>query len=70
MSEMTKAMEEEVNEAIATLNRANDLLMNLFNTKEAQEELAECTRCWRDVPENELVTYGDWRLCDTCQDDI
>lgn len=35
MSEMTQAMEAELEEAIATLNKANDLLMQLFNTKEA-----------------------------------
>ena len=36
MSErMQEVMNAELAETIATLNKANDLLMNLFNTKEA-----------------------------------
>lgn len=35
MSEMKDVMQAELDEAIATLNKANDLLMQLFNTKEA-----------------------------------
>ena len=34
------------------------------------EDKGECTRCWRDVPESELVTFGDWRLCEICQEDV
>jgi len=37
MSEkMQDVMEKELEEAIATLNRANEMLMGLFNTKEAE----------------------------------
>lgn len=36
MSEkMQEVMNAELEEAIATLEKANDLLMNLFNTREA-----------------------------------
>lgn len=36
MSEkMQEVMDAELAEAIATLEKANDLLMNLFNTREA-----------------------------------
>lgn len=33
---MKEQMDAELAEAIATLEKANDLLMNLFNTKEAE----------------------------------
>lgn len=32
---MQEVMDAELAEAIATLEKANDLLMNLFNTREA-----------------------------------
>lgn len=74
MSTMNEAMKAEKEDALATLQKANDLLMNMFNLStdavDEAEELAECTRCWRDVPEDELATYGEWKLCDICQGDI
>lgn len=67
MSNMKETMEQELAEAIRTLEKANGALSRIFNV---EEEEAECTRCWRDVPESELVTHGDWRLCEICQGDI
>lgn len=68
---MKETIEAEQAEAIATLNRANDLLMSIFSTKEAEtEEMADCTRCGQEVEADSLVTYGDWHLCELCQGDI
>lgn len=68
---MKETMERERAEAIAMLNRANSALSRIFNVEEDEDEdKGECTRCWRDVPESELVTFGDWRLCEICQDDV
>ena len=68
---MQETMDKELAEAIATLNRANDLLMSIFSTKEADtEEMADCTRCGQEVEAETLVTCGDWHLCELCQGDI
>jgi len=64
---MRETMEQEIAEAIKAMNEANNALARIFGV---EEEEGECTRCWRDVPESELVTHGDWRLCETCQGDI
>ena len=68
---MKEIMSEEVAEMIRVLERANGALARIFGTEEGEDEdKGECTRCWRDVPESELVTFGDWRLCEVCQDDV
>jgi hypothetical protein len=68
---MKQAMDTELDQAITSLQRANDLLMSIFNTKEADtEEMADCTRCGQEVEAETLVTYGDWHLCELCQGDI
>lgn len=64
---MKEIMSDEVTEMIRTLEKANRALERIFGI---EEEKGECTRCWRDVPESELVKYGDWKLCEECQGDI
>lgn len=66
---MKETMEQEVAQAIEALTKANRALERIFGAEE-DEDKGECTRCWRDVPESELVTFGDWRLCEVCQDDV
>jgi hypothetical protein len=60
-------MSEEVTEMIRTLEKANRALERILGV---EEDEGECTRCWRDVPESELVTFGDWKLCEICQEDV
>ena len=31
-----------------------------------EDEKVKCTRCETLVDENELITYGSWKLCDDC----
>lgn len=35
-----------------------------------QEDLAICTRCKSKVEDNTLVSFGSWKLCEICVDDI
>lgn len=34
------------------------------------KDKADCDRCGDSVLENEMVTYGNWSLCEICQGDI
>jgi hypothetical protein len=40
---------------------ALDEMMN-----ELVEDLSPCTRCERKEKSEELTSYGDWQLCETC----
>lgn len=39
-----------------------------------KEKIAEewdiCTRCETEVEAETLIAYGDWELCEICQEDI
>jgi hypothetical protein len=65
---MEQLMEREIAEAIATLNKANRALDRLFGTQEGEKE--QCTRCESMVEAGELITLGDWKLCEVCEGDI
>ena len=65
---MKEQMEAELQEMIRTLEKANGALARIFNMEEG--EVADCTRCGREVESESLVTYGDWKLCELCQGDI
>lgn len=59
--------------AYATLALATENLRAALYDTVTQEDgtsMATCTRCGEKVDEDELATYGDWKLCDICQEDI
>lgn len=68
---MNEAMQAEQAEAIASLQKANDLLFKMFGlSPEEDVETDNCTRCEQEVESDTLVSYGDWKLCEICQGDI
>jgi len=38
--------------------------------KEYEEGTAECSRCQAEVDPATLVAYGEWELCEICQEDV
>ena len=71
---MSEAMKAEREDALATLQRANDLLLNMFNLSteegEEEEETVTCSRCDTDVAESTSMRLGDAIFCELCWDDI
>lgn len=35
-----------------------------------EEDLEECTRCESKVGSETLIRFSDWKVCETCWDDI
>ena len=66
---MHEAMKAEREDALATLQRANDLLLNMFNlSTEDEQEKATCTRCGEK--REDTMRIGDAIICELCWDDI
>lgn len=65
---MQEAMKAEREDALATLQRANDLLMNMFNLETDEVEKATCTRCGEK--REDTMRIGDAIICDLCWGDI
>ena len=62
-------MKAEREDARATLQRANDLLLKMFNLDtEDEQEKATCTRCGEKS--EDTMRIGDAIICELCWGDI
>lgn len=62
---MKEIMNQELAEALATLNKANSALERIFNTEEG-ESMGTCMGCLKDFDNEDLVWQGGL-LCESCK---
>ena len=62
---MKEIMDQELAEALATLNKANNALARIFNVEEG-ESMGTCMGCLKDFDNEDLVWQGGL-LCESCK---